>query len=66
MSNLGKGFVNAFSKTMTQDQNKQVNMPAPQLPKTTGVNKKKVANLQQNLVNVLAQPQQAGMLPQGA
>ena len=65
MSNsLGKGFIDNFSNTMKQDQNKQVNQTSaltPQLPKTTGVNKKKVTNLQQSLVNVLATPQNAGM-----
>lgn len=68
-NNFGKSFIDTFSNTLAQDQNKQVNqsaVPQPvQLSKKMGVNKKKTTALQQNIINVIQQPQ-AGMMQQGA
>ena len=67
--NFGKSFIDTFSSTMAQDPNKQVNLPQPaHLSEKTGVNKKKTTALQQNIINVIQQPQNAmgGMMQQGA
>ena len=65
-SNFGKSFLDTFTNTMTQDQNKKVNqtaVPQPaQLSNKMGVNKKKTTQLQQNIINVIQQPQ--GMMQQ--
>lgn len=70
MNNFGKSFIDTFSNVMAQDQNKMVNqsaVPQPaQLSKKTGINKRKTTALQQNIINVIQQPQQAGMMQQGA
>jgi len=70
-NNFGKSFIDTFATTLAQDQNKQVNqsaVPQPaQLSKKMGVNKKKTTQLQQNIINVIQQPQNAmGMIQQGA
>ena len=69
MSNLGKSFIDTFSNTLAQDQNKMTNqsaVPQPaQLSKKMGVNKKKTTALQQNIISVIQQPQ-TGMIQQGA
>lgn len=69
MNNFGKSFIDTFSNTMAQDQNKKVNqsaVPQPaQLSNKMGVNKKKTTALQQNLITMIQQPQ-AGMVQQGA
>lgn len=68
-NNFGKSFLDTFSNTLAQDQSKQVNqsaVPQPaQLSKKMGVNKKKTTQLQQNIINVIQQPQM-GMMQQGA
>lgn len=69
MNNFGKSFLDTFSNAMAQDQNnnKMSAVPQPaQLSKKMGVNKKKTTALQQNIINVIQQPQQAGMMQQGA
>ena len=69
MNNFGKSFIDTFSNTMAQDQNKKVNQSAvPQsapLSNKMGANKKKTTALQQNLITMIQQPQ-AGMVQQGA
>lgn len=69
MSSFGKSFIDTFSNTMAQDQNKKTNqsaVPQPtQLSNKMGVNKKKTTALQQNLITMIQQPQ-AGMVQQGA
>lgn len=67
MNNFGKSFIDTFSNTMAQDQNKKANLPqSVPLSNKMGVNKKKTTALQQNIINVIQQPQQAGMMQQGA
>ncbi len=66
-SNFGKSFIDTFSNTLAQDQNKQSAVPQPaQLSKKMGVNKKKTTQLQQNIINVIQQPQMGMMQQQGA
>lgn len=69
MNSFGKSFIDTFSNTMAQDQNKKVNQPSVQgttpLSNKVGVNKKKTTALQQNLITMIQQPQ-AGMVQQGA
>lgn len=69
MNSFGKSFIDTFSNTLAQDQNKKVNqsaVPQPtQLSNKMGVNKKKSTALQQNIINVIQQPQM-GMMQQGA
>lgn len=74
MNSFGKSFIDTFSNTMAQDQNKKVNQSAvsgssvPQsipLSNKMGVNKKKTTALQQNIINVIQQPQM-GTMQQGA
>lgn len=69
-NNFGKSFLDTFTNTMTQDQNKKVNqsaVPQPaQLSNKMGVNKKKTTQLQQNIINVIQQPQMGMMQQQGA
>ena len=70
MNSFGKSFIDTFSNTMAQDQNKKVNQSAvPQpasLSNKMGVNKKKTTALQQNIINVIQQPQMGMMQQQGA
>lgn len=69
-NNFGKSFIDTFSNTLAQDQNKKVNqsaVPQPaQLSNKMGVNKKKTTQLQQNIINVIQQPQTGMMQQQGA
>lgn len=60
-NSLGKSFLNAFSNNLQSDNNKKVNsVQAPTLlSNKMGLNKKKVSNLQQNMIkSIQSTPQQ--------
>jgi len=64
-NNFGKSFIDTFSNTLAQDQVNQSAVPQPaQLSKKMGINKKKTTALQQNIINVIQQPQMS--MQQGA